>query len=169
MAHRLLASVMLLGASLAAVGPVLAQASPEAPTSRGTPAAGMPVDPAPHGSDPSPPPAQSSAATSAPTPAPAAPAPAAPAPAAPATSPAPAAPAGPSADTLKKARLAGYHPETRNGAIRFCREDANLGTRFTAKKCISEDQLKSVLDVHNLDQDGLRQPLVCAAAGCMGH
>lgn len=163
MAHRLLASLILLGASLAAAGAVLAQA-PEAPASAaGTPAA--------HGAD------SSSAATQSP-PAPSAPAgtPAT-APAAtstatssePATAPPPAAPAAPSADTLKKARLAGYRPESKHGVTMYCQETANIGTRFPTKKCIDESQLKSVIDVHNNQADSLRQPGACTGAVCTGH
>src|ERR1700730_224793 len=101
MAHGPLLCRILLGASLAAFGPVLAQAPPDAPTSPAASPAGTPAAPAAQGSDSSPAPTESPAPPSAPT--------------APATSPPPASPAGPAADTLKKARMAGYHPETKNG------------------------------------------------------
>ena len=69
------------------------------------------------------------------------------APAAPATtSPAaPAAPAAPSDETLKKAKSIGYHAETRKGATVYCREDANIGTHFTTKKCVDGSQLDAVI------------------------
>ena len=161
MAYGPLVSRILLGASLAAFGPVLAQAPPDAPASQPTSAAGTPAAPAAQASDTSAAPAQSpappspSAPTATPTP--------------PAASPAPAAPAGPSADTLKKARVAGYHPETKNGTTMYCQETANLGTRFPTKKCLDESQLQSVMDVHDSQADSLRQPGACAGVTCTGH
>jgi hypothetical protein len=148
MAHGLWVSRILLGASLAAFGPVLAQAPPDASNSQAASPAGTPPAPAAQGSDSSPAPTQSPPPSSAPTAAPTAPA----------ASPAPAAPAGPSADTIKKARLAGYRPETRNGTTMFCQETASLGTRFATKKCINEQQVQSVVDIQNLTHDSLRKP-----------
>ena len=159
MAYGPLVSRILLGASLAAFGPVLAQAPPDAPASQPTSAAGTPAAPSAQASDTSAAPAQSpappspSAPTAAPTPPPA--------------SPAPAAPAGPSADTLKKARVAGYHPETKNGTTMYCQETANIGTRFPTKKCIDEQQLKGVLDIQHQQQDSMRKPINCTGGpGC---
>ena len=40
----------------------------------------------------------------------------------------------PSADMLKKARMAGYRPETKNGTTMYCQETANIGTRFPKAK-----------------------------------
>jgi hypothetical protein len=152
MAHGLLVSRLLLGASLAAFGPVLAQAPPGAPPS---PAA-SPAAPAAQGSDTS----------AAPTQSPAPPSPGVPT-AAPAASPAPAAPAAPSAETLKKARLAGYRPETKHGTTMYCQESANIGTRFATKKCIDEQQLKGVLDIQHQQQDSMRKPINCTGGpGC---
>jgi hypothetical protein len=155
MAYRLLASVILLGASLAAVGPVLAQAPPEARTSSGTSPVGTP---AAQGSDSSAAPTQSPTAPGAPTTT-----------ATPTEAVASPPPTAPSADTLKRARLAGYRPETSHGVARFCRQDNNLGTRFATKKCIDEDELHRVLDIHNQEQDSLRRPLTCAGSGCTAH
>jgi len=162
MAHRLLVTLTVLGASLAVFGPVLAQAPPDAPKSPATSPAATPPAPAAQESDSSAAPAQAPA-SSTPTTSPNAP------PGAPAASPAPAAPAGPSADTIKKARVAGYRPETRNGTTMFCQETANIGTRFPTKKCIDEQQLKSVMDVRNENHDRLTQPNMCAGSGCAGH
>jgi hypothetical protein len=144
MARRLPVSLFLLGASLAAFGPVLAQAPPDAPASDTAPA-----------------PTQSPAPASAPTATPSA------APSEPAASPAPASPAGPSADTLKKARMAGYHPETKKGITMYCQETANIGTRFPTKKCLDEQQLKGVLDIQHQQQDSMRKPINCTGGpGC---
>jgi hypothetical protein len=161
MAHRLLVSRMLLGASLAAFGPVLAQAPPVAPTSPAASSAGTPAAPA----------VQGTATSAAPTQSPASPSPGAPTAtpttAAPAASPAPAAPAAPSADTLKKARMAGYHPETKHGITMYCQETANIGTRFATKKCLNEQQLNGVVDIQHQQQDSMRKPINCTGGpGC---
>ena len=145
MAHRLPVSLFLLGASLAganlaAFGPAFAQAPPAAPTSTTAPA-----------------PTQSPAPSSAPAATPAATPTAAPT--QPAASATPTAPAGPSAETLKKARLAGYHPETRKGITLYCQETANLGTRFPTKKCVDEQQLLGVVDMQNQQRDDMRKPI----------
>jgi len=175
MARRLPVSVFLLGASLAganlaAFGPALAQTSPTAPASPATspavtPSASAvtPAAPVAPASATAPAPTQSPAPPSAPTAAPTA------APSEPAASPVPAAPAGPSAETLKKARMAGYHPETKKGVTLYCQETANIGTRFPTKKCLDESQLMSVMDVHNDQADSLRQPGACTGAVCTGH
>lgn len=165
MAHRPLVSFILFGASLAAFGTALAQTP--ADTSNG-PAASPAGTPAPAGqaSDSASAPAQSPAPSGTPNTPPTAPAAT---PSAPGTSPTPAAPTGPSADTLKKARLAGYHPETRNGTTMFCQVTADLGTRFPTKKCLDEQQLKSVVDIQHENQDSLRKPGMCTGAGCAGH
>jgi len=85
----------------------------------------------------------------------------------PAASPAPAAPTAPSADTLKKARMAGYHPETKNGTTMYCQETANIGTRFPTKKCLNEQQLNGVLDIQHQQQDSMRKPINCTGGpGC---
>ena len=167
MACRVPVSVFLLGASLAganlaALGPAFAQAPPTAPASPATSPAVTPAAPAAPASDTTAP-TQSPAPPSAPAATPTA------APTEPAASAAPAAPAGPSADTLKKARMAGYHPETKKGVTLYCQETANIGTRFPTKKCLDENQLMSVMDAHNDQADSLRQPGACTGVACTGH
>jgi hypothetical protein len=66
-------------------------------------------------------------------------------------------PAGPSADTIKKAREAGLKPEIRKGVTVFCREDANIGSRFTTKKCIDESQLDEFIVMRQSQQDQLKR------------
>jgi hypothetical protein len=167
MAHRLLVTLSVLGASFAVFGPVLAQAPPEASKSPATSPAATPPAPAAQESDSSATPKQAPAPSSTPTASPnASPNPP---PSEPAASPAPAAPATPSADTIKKARVAGYRPETRNGTTMFCQETANIGTRFSTKKCLDEQQLKGVLDIQNENHDRLIQPNMCAGSGCAGN
>ena len=166
MAYRLPLTLIVLAASLAAFEPVRAQSPPDAPTSPAASPAGTPDTPAA-------PAAQGSDSSAAPTQSPAPPSPGAPTatpattPTAPAASPEPVAPAGPSADTLKKARMAGYRPETRNGSTMFCQETANLGTRFPTKKCLNEQQLNGVLDIQHQQQDSMRKPINCTGGpGC---
>ena len=137
MTHRLLVSLILPVVMFAATSPLRAQA----PAGPSTSPAATPTAPVAQGSDSSPAATSSPAQPSAPT-------------AAPAASPAPT-PA--SAETIKKARVAGFHPETKNGATVFCQETANLGTRFPTKKCMSEQQLQSVIDVQNQTHDSLRK------------
>jgi hypothetical protein len=161
MARRLPVSLFLLGASLAganlvAFGPALAQAPLNAPASPATSPAVTPPAPAAPASD-----------TAATTQSPAPPSTPAAAPTQPAASPAPAAPAGPSAETLKKARMAGYRPETKNGTTMYCQETANLGTRFPTKKCLNEQQLNGVVDIQHQQQDSMRKPINCTGGpGC---
>ena len=152
MAHRLLPTLALLGASLVAFAAALAQAPSDAPVSPTT--SPTPSAPTTQKSDSSAAPAPASAPSTKPTPT------------EPAASPAP---TTPSADTLKKARLAGYRPETKHGTTMYCQETANIGTRFPTKKCIDESQLKSVMDVHNDEASNLRQPGACAGATCSPH
>ena len=88
---------------------------------------------------------------------------------APATSPAPATPAAaqsdqsatsrtqPSADTLKKAKSLGLHPETHSGVTKYCWEDANTGSRFATKKCADESQLDEIIAQREAAQDNMRR------------
>ena len=170
MARRLPVSLFLLAASLAganlvAFGLALAQAPLNAPASSATSPALTPAAPAAQASDtartttqsPAPPSAPTAAPTTTPTAAPTEPA----------ASPAPAAPAGPSAETLKKARMAGYHPETKQGVTMYCQETANIGTRFPTKKCLNEQQLNGVVDIQHQQQDSMRKPINCTGGpGC---
>jgi hypothetical protein len=59
---------------------------------------------------------------------------------------------------LKKARSLGMHAETRSsGATVFCWEDADIGTRFTTKKCATEAQLEQVIEQKELLRDQMRR------------
>lgn len=130
--HRPQASLFCLGASLAAFA-VLAQSPSAAPTG---PADAPAEKPAPAAPAPSSQPADPDAS---------------------APSSQPADRDVPSAQTIKKARLAGFHPETRSGKTMFCQESANLGTRFATKKCFNEEQLNSIVDAQNRTRDSLRK------------
>lgn len=74
---------------------------------------------------------------------------------------------GPSAATLKAARQAGLHPETKNGVTMFCWEDANIGTRFKTKKCVDESRLGEVLEQRQLLQEQMRRS-GCGGSACGG-
>ncbi|MGO9991593.1 MAG: hypothetical protein ACLPTF_03630 [Steroidobacteraceae bacterium] len=88
--------------------------------------------------------------------------------AAPTATQAAAAPAGASAETIKKARQAGYHQEVRKGVTLFCHEDATIGTHFTSKKCVDESGLAAVLDLRQQQREQMDKPVACGA-GCSGH
>ena len=67
------------------------------------------------------------------------------------------APAAPSDETLKKARAAGLRAETRKGATVYCYEDANIGTRFTTKKCVDASQLDALIVQRRATRDAALQ------------
>lgn len=73
------------------------------------------------------------------------------------TAPATTAPAAPSDETLKKAKSAGLHAETHKGVTVYCYEDANLGTRFTTKKCVDGSQLDQLVALRQAARDGALQ------------
>lgn len=118
-------------------------------------------------------PAQSASQTQAPaaTSAPAAEAPATP-PAA-ATSSAAAsseASSGPSPELLKKARLAGFKPETQHGATVYCSKEASLGTRFEKKTCYNESQIAQVIEQREQTRMDLKRANTCGGLACgAGH
>jgi hypothetical protein len=64
-------------------------------------------------------------------------------------------PPKPSAEILKKARLAGMHTEVRNGVTMFCKEDTDLGSRFKTKKCVDENQFIEALEQQQANRDTL--------------
>lgn len=83
-------------------------------------------------------------------------------PAAPAADKPPAAdkaPPAPSAETLKRAKSVGMHPEVRKGGTVYCWEDASVGTRFTTKKCVDENQLDDMIAQREAQQDKMRRAI----------
>jgi hypothetical protein len=72
---------------------------------------------------------------------------------------------GPSAETIKRAKGAGLHPETHHGQTMFCWEDSSIGTRFTTKKCTDENGLDAILVQREAEQQNLRQ----LKTGTSGH
>jgi hypothetical protein len=72
---------------------------------------------------------------------------------------APAAPAGPSAETLAKAKSLGLKTEVRKGVTQYCWEDASVGSRFTTKKCVGENQLNEIIAQREALKDNLRSSM----------
>jgi hypothetical protein len=64
---------------------------------------------------------------------------------------------GPSAELIKRAKAAGFRPETHNGQMQFCTEDASLGSRFTTKKCYDEQAMNMLITNREAEQQNLRQ------------
>jgi hypothetical protein len=54
---------------------------------------------------------------------------------------------------LKRAKDEGFKPEVRNGVTVYCWKDADIGSRFTTKKCVGEDQLQIMLDRRQAQRD----------------
>jgi hypothetical protein len=75
---------------------------------------------------------------------------------APTETPAPAKPTGPSAETLKKAKNLGMHPEIHNGTTMYCWEDESIGSRFKTKKCTDEAGLDAVISSRQAMKDQMK-------------
>jgi pyruvate dehydrogenase E2 component (dihydrolipoamide acetyltransferase) len=104
---------------------------------------------------------------------PAAPAatPAEPAAAAPAATPAaaPAAAATVAAvppETLKKALQVGLRPRQRKGTTMYCKDYAEIGTRFETEHCYPASELDTVIQKLAETQAMRRQAGACASAAC---
>jgi hypothetical protein len=78
---------------------------------------------------------------------------------------APAAPKNPTPDTMKKARMAGYHAKLRKGETLFCKEETEIGSHFSKENCIDETQLLVVLDRQQAQRDQLTNH---TCTGCSG-
>ena len=77
-------------------------------------------------------------------------------------------PAGPSPDTLKKAKSAGYRTKVKSGQTVFCKTEAEIGTHFTEERCIGETQLLTVLDRLQQQRDGLTNHTCSNGGACSG-
>ena len=73
----------------------------------------------------------------------------------------------PSADTIKKARGAGYHTKVRRGVVYYCKDVVQTGTRFKTESCLDENQLAQVLERQQAQRDQLAGHS-CAGSGCSG-
>jgi hypothetical protein len=84
-----------------------------------------------------------------------------------ATPPADNKPAGPSPETLKKAKSAGYHAKVKSGQTVFCKTEAEIGSHFTEEKCVGETQMLMALDRAQQQREGLGNH-TCSAGGACG-
>jgi hypothetical protein len=64
---------------------------------------------------------------------------------------------------VKKAALAGWRLEVRNGETLYCRDEPVVGSRFTKKMCGSQMQIATVLEQQEFERDQLKQ------RGCGGN
>jgi hypothetical protein len=85
----------------------------------------------------------------------------------PAPAPQPVKPTGPSADTLKKAKLDGYKAKLRKGQTLFCKEQVELGSHFSTETCIDENQLLIVMDREQAARDTMTNHS-CGNGACGG-
>jgi len=67
------------------------------------------------------------------------------------------------ATVVKKATQSGWRPEVQNGNTVYCRNDAEVGSRFTKRRCVSEIQLATLIEQAEFDRDQLKQ------RGCGGN
>ena len=67
------------------------------------------------------------------------------------------------ATLVKKAKKAGWHTEVQNGTTLYCREYADVGTRFSSKKCGTLTQVAVVMEQQEFEKDQLKQ------RGCGGN
>jgi hypothetical protein len=63
----------------------------------------------------------------------------------------------------KKAKQSGWSPEVQNGNAVYCRNDAEVGSRFSTRRCVSESQLATLIEQAEYDKDQLKQ------RGCGGN
>jgi len=71
----------------------------------------------------------------------------------------------PSPETIKEARRAGYTMKTNSGNYYFCKEETDLGSRFSSEHCFQADALELLLQRQQMDKDALRS----AAQGLGAH
>lgn len=62
-----------------------------------------------------------------------------------------------SATVVKKATQSGWRPEVQNGNTVYCRNDPEVGSRFTKRRCVSEMQLANLIEQAEFDKDQLKQ------------
>jgi hypothetical protein len=67
------------------------------------------------------------------------------------------------ATVAKKAKQFGWRPESQNGKTVYCRNDAEVGSRFATKRCVGDSQLATLIEQAEFDKDQLKQ------RGCGGN
>ena len=73
--------------------------------------------------------------------------------------------APPTADTLKKARQAGYHTKIKNGRTMFCIKDADIGSHFVTEKCVDQETFLTTLRRDEEQREALLRS-GCGPGGC---
>jgi hypothetical protein len=69
------------------------------------------------------------------------------------------------ASVSKKAREAGWRPEAHNGETVYCRDDPQVGSRFTTRRCVHESELLVLLEQAQYQRDMLKNGS-CNGAAC---
>lgn len=85
-----------------------------------------------------------------------------------ATTPAAEVPKGPSPDTLKKAKNAGYRAKLKSGQTVFCKEITPIGTHFPEEHCLAENQLLMELDKEQAARDSMGNHSCSSGGSCSG-
>jgi hypothetical protein len=62
----------------------------------------------------------------------------------------------------KKAKRAGWRTEVKDGNTVYCRDDPQVGSRFSSRRCVNETQLATLMEQAEFDKDQLKQ------RGCSG-
>ena len=71
------------------------------------------------------------------------------------------------AAAAKRAKEMGYHVETRHGDQFYCRTVAPLGSRITAKECLTVDTMAQAQQMAEENQMAQRQGQLCQGGGCV--
>lgn len=72
-----------------------------------------------------------------------------------------------SPELMRQARALGYSPEKmRDGTTVFCRQEVTVGTRFAKKQCVTQQDIPSMVQNSQEQQDQLRAN--CGGQGCGG-
>jgi cytoskeletal protein RodZ len=70
------------------------------------------------------------------------------------------------ASVAKKAREAGWRPEAHNGETVYCRDDPTVGSRFSTRRCVHENQLLDLLQKADYDRDMIRNSACSGGGAC---
>jgi hypothetical protein len=74
--------------------------------------------------------------------------------------------ANPTPEQLREAaRHAGYLPRTVKGQLLYCRDEGQVGTRFSHSVCLSEEDLKTRAEINQQVKDYMRLPASLDPAG----
>lgn len=67
----------------------------------------------------------------------------------------PAKPSDPAA-FAKRAKDAGWKAEVHGGNTKYCRDDPQVGSRFSTRRCVDEIQLATLMEQADFDKDALK-------------